>query len=287
MAFSGWGARFRVGWVPVAEYLTNDQVDEIGFTNRTFSLMSDPEAYFDDANPADFALFGVRFLIYPAGHKTPPGTRLLQRAGAYELWILPHDGYVQVVDTYGPALVEDRAHLGADSASFVQADRAGEGLYPVVAFGGRSAATPTLASPKLPKGPAGEVIRQSDDLADGLVRVTVRANRTAVVLLKATFDPGCARHGRRATGEDRDDRPRVRRGPGEPRKPRRDVPVSGLCRLSGTLCPRHCHPHRSRNRAALLAPPGRGQDPRPPGSPTAQTRRDDHHRGLPGGSEKA
>ncbi len=190
MAFSGWGARFRVGWVPVAEYLTNDQVDEIGFTNRTFSLMSDPEAYFDDANPADFALFGVRFLIYPAGHKTPPGARLLQRAGAYELWILPHDGYVQVVDTYGPALVEDRAHLGADSASFVQADRAGEGLYPVVAFGGRSAATPTLASPKLPKGPAGEVIRQSDDLADGLVRVTVRANRTAVVLLKATFDPG-------------------------------------------------------------------------------------------------
>ena len=67
MAFSGWGAHFLVGLVPVSEYLSNDQVDEVGFTNRTQSLMSDPEAYFDDADPADFDLFGVRFLILPAG----------------------------------------------------------------------------------------------------------------------------------------------------------------------------------------------------------------------------
>src|SRR5579863_4235755 len=40
LSFTGWGAQFLVGSVPVSEYLSNDQVDEIGFTNRTQSLMS-------------------------------------------------------------------------------------------------------------------------------------------------------------------------------------------------------------------------------------------------------
>jgi len=190
MSFWGWGAHFLVGLVPVSEYLANDQVDEIGFTNRTSSLMSDPEAYFDDADPADFALFGVRFVISPAGRPAPPGAHLLQQAGPYRLWILPQDGYVQVVDTFGPGLVEDKAHMGSDSAPFVRSDLAGEGLYPVVAFGGRRAATPTLSSPKLPTGPAGRVLGGSDNLPAGEVTARVSATRPAVVLLKATFDPG-------------------------------------------------------------------------------------------------
>lgn len=190
MAFWGWGARFRVGLVPVSEYLSNDQVDEIGFTNRTASLMSDPESYFDDTIPADFALFGVRFVILPKGHAAPPGARLLQEAGPYQLWFLPHNSYVQVVDTYGPALVENKAHMGADSAPFVRSNLASEALYPVVRFGGRQAATPTLSSAEHPKGPAGTVIGQSDNLAEGKVLAAVTVKRTAVVVLKVTFDPG-------------------------------------------------------------------------------------------------
>ena len=190
MAFTGWGPSFRVGYVPVAEYLSNDDVDAIGFTNRTASLMSDPEAYFDDLDPADFALFGVRFVIVPAGHAPPAGARFVKQAGHYQLWFLPHDGYVQVVDTYGPALVEDKAHMGVDSASFVRSDLAGEDLYPVVAFGGRKAAAPTLESSIRPKGPVGTVVHESDDLVEGMVTARVVANRTSVVLLKESFDPG-------------------------------------------------------------------------------------------------
>jgi hypothetical protein len=190
MAFTGWGPSFRVGYVPVAEYLSNDDVDAIGFTNRTASLMSDPEGYFDDLDPADFALFGVRFVIVPAGHTPPAGARFVKQAGRYQLWFLPHDGYVEVVDTYGPALVEDKAHMGVDSASFVRSDLAGEGLYPVVAFGGRKAAAPTLESSIRPTGPAGTVVHESDDLIEGTVTARVVANRTSVVLFKESFDPG-------------------------------------------------------------------------------------------------
>ena len=80
--------------------------------------------------------------------------------------------------------------MGQDSASFVQSDLAGRGLYPVVAFEGGTAARPTLSSPRQPRGPAGTVLGESDDLEEGQVTAAVHANRTAVVLLKATYDPG-------------------------------------------------------------------------------------------------
>jgi hypothetical protein len=190
MSFWGWGSRFHVGWVPVAEYLSVDQVDEIGFTNRTASLMSDPEAYFDDRIPADYALFGVRFVILPAGHKAPPGAQFLQQAGPYQLWELRHNGYFQVVDTYGPPLHETKSHMGADSASFVRSSLAGEHLYPVVAFGSRAAAAPTLAPGESHRTVPGSVVGDTEDLAEGQAAAVVQVRRTSVVLLKVTFDPG-------------------------------------------------------------------------------------------------
>lgn len=190
LLFSGWGLKFHVGAVQVVEDLSVDQVDEIGFTNRASSLMSDPEADIDDTNPADYALFGIRFVITPEWHRPPKGAKLIDRAGPYLLWFLPHNGYVQVVDTYGPPLIEDRAHMGADTLSYLRSPLAGEGLYPVVSFGGRPAATPTLTPGSHPKGPAGSVLAQHDSLQEGEFSTTVHANRTAVVLLKVSYDPG-------------------------------------------------------------------------------------------------
>jgi hypothetical protein len=190
MSFQGWGSGFRVGWVPVSEYLSVDQVDEIGFMSRTASLMSGPEAYFDDQIPADYTLFGVRFVILPAGHKPPSGAQFLQQAGHYQLWELPHNGYFQVVDTYGPSLRETRSRMGIDSKSFVQSNRAGEHLYPVVAFGNRAAATPTLSAGESHRTLPGRVVSNTEDLAEDQATAVVQVRRTSVVLLKVTYDPG-------------------------------------------------------------------------------------------------
>ena len=65
---SNWGAAFTVGAVPVFKYLESRDVDEVGYTLRTASLMTDPEYYFDERNPSDYRLFGIRYLILPAGH---------------------------------------------------------------------------------------------------------------------------------------------------------------------------------------------------------------------------
>jgi hypothetical protein len=57
---SNWGQDFTVGEVPVFKYLESRDVDEAGYTLRTASLMTDPEYHFDDRNPSDYQLFGIR-----------------------------------------------------------------------------------------------------------------------------------------------------------------------------------------------------------------------------------
>ena len=71
---SNWGQDFTVGTVPVFKYLESRDVDEVGYTLRTASLMTDPEYFFDDRNPADYRLFGIRYLILP-GRRPAAGAR--------------------------------------------------------------------------------------------------------------------------------------------------------------------------------------------------------------------
>ncbi|HEV2370054.1 MAG TPA: hypothetical protein VGR90_09250, partial [Acidimicrobiales bacterium] len=58
---SNWGPDFTVGQVPVFKYLESQEIDEIGYTLRTASLMTQPEFNFDASNAADYALFGIRY----------------------------------------------------------------------------------------------------------------------------------------------------------------------------------------------------------------------------------
>ncbi len=80
---SNWGYNFRVGTVPVYIYLTDHYIDQVGFTLRTSSLMSDPEAYFDESQPGNYTLFGIHWLILPAGHQPPVPATIVEKAGSY------------------------------------------------------------------------------------------------------------------------------------------------------------------------------------------------------------
>jgi hypothetical protein len=186
---TNWGKNFLVGYVPVYQYLADSAVDSIGFTLRSASLMSDAEPYFDDVIPGDYALFGVRYLLLPVGMSPPVPADLLLSSGPYALWTLPNVHYVQVVDTVG-SIVENRTDIGKNSSSFVQSAAPGEGRYLSVAYAGAAAAPPTLPSSVAAPGPAGTVVSESADLAQGRVTVTVDASRTAIVLLSVSYDPG-------------------------------------------------------------------------------------------------
>jgi Gpi18-like mannosyltransferase len=185
---SNWGKDYRVGSVPVHAYLADQMVDAIGFTFRTIaSLSTDPEASFDETNPADYQMFNVRYLILPSDHRPSVPARLLASRGRHRLWEVRTTGYLQVVDRE-PAVTANRTDVEQSSRSFMHSALASRGIYPGVAFAGGPAPAPTFTGDSPPAGPAGKVLSQSATPQNGIFSGSVHANRPAVVLLKATYD---------------------------------------------------------------------------------------------------
>ncbi len=185
---SNWGTDFTVGAVPVFKYLESRDVDEVGYTLRTASLMNGPEDQFDERDPSDYELFGIRYLILPAGSSPPVAAQPVALAGPYALWTTSTTGYVHTGTIVG-ALAANRTDLGVRSVPLLRSGLAGAGDYLEIVFGGRQATPPPL--PQASRGPrAGEVTSESDDLADGVVSATVAMRRPGVVVLSASFDDG-------------------------------------------------------------------------------------------------
>ena len=211
-----WGPRFTLGLVPAFKYLAGQDLDEVGFSLRTASLMSQPEFHFDARNPGDYALFGIRYLVLPIWERQPAGAIPVLRAGQFRLLRLPGNSYIRVVDTVG-SVTANRADIGSRTASYLRSPLPGEGRYLTVGFAGATPAPPTLpaspvSSPRAAPGPPpastrppasarhptatraptppGTVLREQVDLADGTATAEVTATRWAVVVLSASFDPG-------------------------------------------------------------------------------------------------
>ena len=185
---SNWGMEFTVGAVPVFKYLESRDVDEVGYTLRTASLMTDPEYFFDERDPGDYRLFAIRYLILPAGYLPPVQARLVRRAGQYSLWTVGTGGYVHVGSIVG-ALAADRTNIGARSIPLLHSRLAQYGDYLRVTFG-RSGGTDQPAPAGFRPASAGNVIAETDDLDQGEVSTTVRMRQPGVVVLSASFDPG-------------------------------------------------------------------------------------------------
>jgi hypothetical protein len=194
---SNWGERFTVGAVPVVKYLESRDVDEVGYTLRTASLMTDPEYFFDDRNPTDYRLFGIRYLILPVGRKPPVPAQAAIRAGPYRLWTIDADGYVGAGRVVGE-ISANRGNVGVRSRPLLRSDLADRGAYLAVRYGsggGGDARLPSLRS----RSAAGTVRAQRADLAAGSATATLAMHHPGVAVLSASFDPGwtAAVNGRR------------------------------------------------------------------------------------------
>jgi hypothetical protein len=184
---SNWGQSFTVGVVPVYQYLDSLDVDEVGYTLRTASLMTDPEYYFDEQDPSDYRLFGIRYLILPARQKPPVTARLAMRSGPYWLWTINGDGYIQAGQIVGE-ISANRTNVGTRSIPLLDSGLAADGAYLGVNYGsgGGDGPLPTVRN----KSSAGAVSAESANLGDGEASATVRMRRPGVVVLSASYDPG-------------------------------------------------------------------------------------------------
>lgn len=178
---------YRIGQVPGFAASLNLQADAIGFTRPTWSLMSPSEYRFQIDNPTHPPLFGVRYVIQPKGDEVA-GAELVATSGRHALWMFPDTDYLAVVDTIAP-IAADRLNIGTQMASVLDSGLPGRGFLPTVAFGGRPGAVPTLGRNELPSSSPGEVLESFAGPSDGVFGGTVRAERNAVVLVKASFDP--------------------------------------------------------------------------------------------------
>ena len=191
---SNWGHHFYVGDVPVYIYLEQLGVDAVGFTLRTTGLMTDPECYFDQANLADYEIFGVRYLLLPASWRAPVAVaQRLATNGDYALWQIPArypTGLFQVVDVLG-RLAANNATLGPVTRDFLRSSAALRGQYPAIAFAGHPAAPATTGAGR-PGTVAATAPRFDETALENAQRlsVSVTTTRRALVLFKATYDPG-------------------------------------------------------------------------------------------------
>jgi hypothetical protein len=186
---SNWGQEFLVGDVPVFKYLESKDIDEVGYTLRTASLMTDPEYYFDETNPGDYPLFGVGYLIVPANTEPPVAAHLVGCQGTYCLYMLSDGGYIHVYDTTG-TLRATRADVGSQSVTLLESPMLTKQRDLNVAFNGNEASPPTAPDAVALTGPPGHVVVEHADLANGGASAIVRANRRATVVLSASYDPG-------------------------------------------------------------------------------------------------
>ncbi len=186
---TNWGSYFTVGAVPVFKYLENEDVDEVGYTLRTASLMTDPEYHFDETNPGDYPLFGIGYVILPAGREPPVSAHRVGCSGPYCLWALPDGGLIHLYDTTG-VLSANRADIGTRSVSLLDSPLLDEQRDLTVAFNGGRAARPSAPGRRRLVGPPGRVVAEQSDLANGEASAVVHANRVTTVVLSASYDPG-------------------------------------------------------------------------------------------------
>jgi len=186
---TNWGEDFLVGAVPVFKYLESKDIDEVGYTLRTASLMTDPEYFFDESNPGDYPLFGIGYLITPSDMASPVEADKVGCSGDYCLWALPHAGYIHVYDTTGE-LTATRADVGSQSTTLLESPLLNEQRDLTVAFNGQAASAPTAPDVSALQGSPGRVVAEHADLQNGAARAVVHTTRRATVVLSASYDPG-------------------------------------------------------------------------------------------------
>ena len=198
---TGWGVRFTIGLVPVYKYLETLGVDVMVYSPTTTTLMDDPAFYFDERNPGDYAVFGIRYMILPAWMQAQVPAVHVATQGRFTLWKVDGTGYARVVDTVG-TVTENRADVGQTADPFLDSLAPAVADYLTVGFEGSPAPSPTAPDGPI-SGPAGTIVSESDGLASGQYRLRVHMDRRAVVVLSTTFDPGWQARvdGRRVTTE--------------------------------------------------------------------------------------
>jgi hypothetical protein len=187
---SGWGSDYGVGYVPAHALLLEQEVDGIGYLLRVSSPPTESEARFDDTDPVQLRMFGIRWMLLPSDRRPPEGATLVAERGDNCLWLLDgpdgDSGYAQVVDGVGPIIADDGESLAAVVAESLRSGALTADSRPLIRWRGRSASPTTVTGLEGSPGSVGVPIV---DPANGRFTFQVHARRNAYVALAASWHP--------------------------------------------------------------------------------------------------
>ena len=245
---SNWGMDFTVGAVPVFKYLESRDVDEVGYTLRTASLMTGPESRLRRAQPGRLRAVRDPLPDPPVRDLTPGFRRRSWRSAARTRSGPPATtGYVHAGAIVGP-LAANRTDLGARSIPLLHSGLAQYGEYLEVGFDRIAGARPGHCPCASRGASAGTVTSESDDLEQGSVIATVTMRRPGRGRDERLVRRRLDRDRRRSPAADDDGRA----GAGRDRRPGRNahrrLSLSGVLRLPGAVCAVRADARRVRRR---------------------------------------
>ena len=185
-ASANWGAQTKLYEVPLYQLPAQQDADSVGFYLRTSSLSTDIEPYFNDADPAQYDLFNVKYVVLPDGRQPSVPARVITRRGIYTLYEVSTSGYLEVVDTTEPVSA-DRTDMAAVFTPYISSPAVAQFRHPLVRFDGADVPAPSASSSQPFTGPPGSVDWTDISLDDGRFTGQVQAVRPAWVMLKESY----------------------------------------------------------------------------------------------------
>jgi hypothetical protein len=183
---SDWGARFTVGYVPVFKYAEGHDIDEVGYTIRTASLMSQPEVGFVASNLSDYQLFGVRYVLLPPAIRPEPWMRLVMTRGPYRLFVVDAARYLDTVHIDGFVSL-GRADVGPATLKLLQSHDITNHRNRAVAWEG---SRPTANASGVATNQQAWLSDMRPDLVNGTASARVHSTDGTTVVLSTSYDVG-------------------------------------------------------------------------------------------------
>ncbi|HSR29389.1 MAG TPA: YfhO family protein [Anaerolineae bacterium] len=191
-----WGADYKVGDVPVMALLQSAGFDMLGYLYHALSLNADVQVLFDEGRPEQYNLFGVGYVVAPAGQVFPEFVQPLADFGRHRLYQVT-SSYVDLVGSEA-AFFGDREDFYPAASHWLASDLPRVGQHPALFLEG----TPDRYEQVYPLSQAGEVIPLtafpsepsrgrvlSQEVGDNAYAVEVEVERESFLMLKATYHP--------------------------------------------------------------------------------------------------
>jgi hypothetical protein len=182
----GWGAEYKVGYVPMHALLLEEDVDAVGYLDRVASLGTAVESLFDEGDVESYAVFGVRWLLLPSDRSPTVPATLVATEGDHRLYAVDGaPGYVRVVAGL-EAVDADKESLERVAAEAILDGRLDATSAPLLAWEGASGVPSALG---LDQGTVGSVPVAVIDARDGTIDAEVHADQAAWLATSWSWHP--------------------------------------------------------------------------------------------------